>query len=310
MSALRNDRGQAVVAGAAEQPAEREAAPLDRRRVVPVKERERQAEQGHADRLPDHDHAGALMPCQALGQQKRGREDRCRRQHHEVVDAAATGHLRRQHDQHAGQADAGGEPALPTHRFLEEDVGADHDEDRSGEADRRHVGERDLGQRGEPQAEAEGVDRTARELAAELLRPVAAQAAAQHQRQHHDNAEQIAQELGLERIELLGEKAHQRVQMREHEAGCGCPHQAADRARQGGRMATRVTQATVRPVWPRPLSRRWHAPLVLRLHSCQSNQPSQRRKTRANAGNTSRDPPVDFSRMLRSLQASRPVLPL
>jgi hypothetical protein len=52
---------------------------------------------------------------------------------------------------------------------------------------------------------------------------------APQQRQQHHQAEEIAQELCLERVELLRQAAHQCVQDAEHQPRCARPQQALDR---------------------------------------------------------------------------------
>ena len=52
---------------------------------------------------------------------------------------------------------------------------------------------------------------------------------AQQQRQQHHQAEEVAQDLGLERVEMQRQRTHQAVENLEHEAGRAGPEQALQR---------------------------------------------------------------------------------
>ena len=151
----------------------------------------------------------------------------------ESAAALADRQPRAHHDHHPRKAQADGHPALPVHRFLEEQPGADHDEQRPGKSDGGHVGQRNARQRQKPQHQPGGVQGPADELPSHGLGPPGPQAAAaSHQRQQHQQAEQVAQELRLERVQVQGQRAHQRIEHAEDQAGAGRPQQASHGGRQ------------------------------------------------------------------------------
>jgi hypothetical protein len=76
------------------------------------------------------------------------------------------------------------------------------------------------------------VQAAAQELPSHRLGSVGRQAVVPHQRQQHQQAKEVAQELRLERVHLLAQPAHQRVQEAEDHPGRGGPQQALHRGRQ------------------------------------------------------------------------------
>jgi hypothetical protein len=79
------------------------------------------------------------------------------------------------------------------------------------------------------------------------VRPAGGEALAPQQRQQHGEAEQVAQELRLVRVELAGEQAQQHVERGEDEAGGGHPGHGAQGLRGGGtHLAERLAR---RRVW-------------------------------------------------------------
>jgi hypothetical protein len=89
-------------------------------------------------------------------------------------------------------------------------------------------------------------------LAGRTLGPARGTPAAQHQGQHDQAAEQVAQELRLERIELDRQDPQQRVEMRKDQAGGDGPQHAAQgriEAGQGARLA-RPKRRAMRPDAP------------------------------------------------------------
>ena len=134
------------------------------------------------------------------------------------------------HDQHAEKPDAGGEHAVHPHPLLEHQGSAEHDEDRAGEAKRRHVGQRDMRQRDEPQQQPRSMHHAAPELARQAIGAVGRETRAHDQREHDQHAAEIAQELGFERRDVLGQDAHGGVEKGKDQPGESHPHHAA----QGG----------------------------------------------------------------------------
>ena len=130
------------------------------------------------------------------------------------------------------------------HGLLEKQVGAQHDEDRAGEANGRHVSQRNVGQGRVPQQQCGSMHRPAHELPADILRPIRGKPSAQHQRHHHQQAAGVAQKLRLQGVELLRHDALDGVQTHEQQACGTCPQQALNSRIQLPRTRTRSRDAS------------------------------------------------------------------
>ena len=137
-------------------------------------------------------------------------------------------------DHGAGEADQDGDPAPQAHVLAQEERRADGDEDRTGEAQRRDLGQRGERQGDEPQHHARWCEwRRARDV---QRKPSGVQRAVEaepeHDRQQEQRTEEIAQERHHVGVEVLRRNEREDVQQREQQARNSDPEDAAQIGRQ------------------------------------------------------------------------------
>ena len=119
--------------------------------------------------------------------------------------------MRADHHQYASKTKQCGDPAVGVHFFAQKPGGTNHDEDRAGKADGRHIGQTDTRQCGKPEHQPQGMYRATPPLPLHVHRTVSRIALAQHQRQYHQGTRKVAQKLCLKGIERQGDAAHNRI---------------------------------------------------------------------------------------------------
>ena len=179
--------------------------------VLPAVNGHWQAKQGHRERLPEHDHRSGFVAGQGLGDEEGGGKHGGGRQHDQGIDPTRPAQLRPHHHQHTGKADERRHPSVGPHFLAQKPGGPQHDEDRPGEPQRRHVGQGGVGQCREPEHQAPRVHRAAPELALDILGHVGRRLT-QHPGQHHQHAKGVAQKERLIHIEVQGDAANHRVE--------------------------------------------------------------------------------------------------
>ena len=217
--------------------------PLPKRRRLPIHQSQWQAEQSHGDRLPHHNDARLFCSGEVLCNEERSRKHGRRSQHDQVVPTPFTRQVGNHHHQHACKANRCRDPAVFAHGFAQEPRSTQHDENRAGEANGRHVRQGDLGQCNEPQHQTNGVHAAAPKLPLHVIGHIGRQALVPKQWQHDQEAAKIPEKLRFKRVHLHGKGPRNGVQQRERQASqchpCHAPNGGWQAFKTAGVLETR-----------------------------------------------------------------------